>query len=159
MSAPCDEFIFLDPGHLVDEDLELVLTETDPGDAARGLIPQYSFVMRVAGCAEEAGCVSLRVGLTEKLKQFGGNLGYGVHENLRGHRYAARACMLLFPLARRHGLTTLWVTCGVDNKGSRRTCEIMGGQYVDTIDAEIEPGKFRPTCRYRVDMGNAETFP
>ena len=35
---------------------------------------------------------------------------------------------LLLPLARRHGLQTVWITCNPDNWASRRTCELAGAE-------------------------------
>jgi tagatose 1,6-diphosphate aldolase len=144
----------MDPLPLVDEDLELILVRTAPGDSSQGLVPQYEFELRLTGRPVKVGHIHFRVGYTEKLDRFGGNLGYGVDENFRGHNYAARGCRLLFHLAKRHGLKKLWITCSPENTASRRTCELMGAYYVDTIDAEIEPGKYRPTCRFIVDLGD-----
>lgn len=151
------EFHFLDPGRLVDDDLELVLVKTTPGDPDQGLVPQYEFELRLTDQSVKIGSIRFRVDFTEKLKRFSGNIGYEVEENYRGHRYAARACRLLFPLAAAHGLSKLWITCSPDNAASRRTCELIGARYLDTIEAEIQPGKLRPTCRFVVEVKqNAE---
>ena len=156
MTKTPSDLQFLVPGALVDGDLELALVKTVPGDSNRGLVPQYEFDLRLTGSSIKVGHVHFRVGYTRKLNRFGGNLGYGVEEHYRGRRYAARACRSLFPLARRHGLRTLWITCSPDNAASRRTCELMGARYVDTIDAETEPGQYRPTCRFTVDLGDEQ---
>ena len=42
------EFEFLDPGPLVDGDLELVLASAKPCDTRRGLVPQYEFELRLS---------------------------------------------------------------------------------------------------------------
>jgi predicted acetyltransferase len=149
------EFQFLDSGPLVDGDLELVLANAEPRDTRRGIVPQYEFELRLTGATVKIGLVKLRISLTHELELFGGNLSYDVDEAYRGHRYAARASRLLFPLARRHGLKSLLITCAPDNAASRRTCELIGARYVDTIDVEIEPGKRRPTCRFVVDLESA----
>ena len=60
-----------------------------------------------------------------------GNVGYLIHKPWRGHHYAARACRLLFSLARRHGLEKLYITCQPDNAASARTCELAGGRLVE----------------------------
>jgi len=143
------------PGRLRDGDLELVLTATQPGDAKRGLVPQYEFEMRLVGSGTKVGHLHFRIGLTGELKRFGGNLGYDVEAAYRGHRYAARACRLIFPLARQHGLRELWVTCAPENTPSRRTCEIIGAKHLDTVSAEASPGQPRPTCRYVIDLTTA----
>jgi predicted acetyltransferase len=149
------EFQFLDPGPLVDGDLELVLASAKPHDTRRGVVPQYEFELRLTGTTIKIGLVKLRICLTDKLELYGGNLSYDVEEGHRGHRYAARACRLLSPLARRHALKSLLITCAPDNVASRKTCDLIGARYVDTIDVEIEPGKRRPTCRFVVDLESA----
>jgi predicted acetyltransferase len=152
MSTEYADFRFLDPGLLVDGDLELVLVKAQPCDTGYGVVPQYEFELRRTGTTPQIGLVKLRIHLTEELKRFGGNLSYDVDEAYRGHRYAARACLLLFTLAKRHGLESLLITCAPDNRASRRTCELIGGRYVDTVDVEIEPGRHRPTCRFAVTL-------
>ena len=157
MTLDQTEFCFLDPGHLVDDDLELFLFKTTPGDPDQGFVPQYEFELRLTDQSVKIGCIRFRVGLTEQLKRFAGNIGYEVDEGYRGHRYAARACRLLFPLATALGLSELWITCSPDNAASRRTCERIGAHYLDTIDVEIEPGRLRPTCRYIVELKQEAT--
>ena len=149
-NAECELY---DPGRLVDGDLELVVDETRSADAEIGQVPQYRFTMRLVGGGVTVGRVVLRIRCTERLKRYGGNLSYDVLEEYRGNRYAARGCRLLFPLARLHGLDCLLITCRGDNEASKKTCELMGATYVDTIETEREPGEFGPTCRYRVELG------
>jgi len=85
-----------------------------------------------------------------------GHLAYGVLPEFRGHHYAARACRLLLPLARSHGMTELWVTCNPDNWASRRTCELAGAVLVDTVDLPEDIDMYqeeeRQKCRYRLGL-------
>jgi predicted acetyltransferase len=152
MTTEQSEFRFLDSGPLVDGDIELILAKAEPRDTGLGVVPQYDFELRLTGTTQKIGLLKLRIVLTDKLEHFGGNLSYDVDEGYRGHEYAARGCRLLFPLARRHGLKSLLITCAPDNVASRRTCERIDARYVDTIEAEIEPGKHRPTCRFVVTL-------
>jgi predicted acetyltransferase len=149
-------FEFHDPGELVDGDLELVLAGTYPGDPARGYVPAYRFKMRLAGHDEDAGSIELRVGNTRHLAMYAGHIGYAVEPRHRGHHCAARACRLLLPLARSHGLRTLWITCNPDNLASRRTCELAGAEYVETVDLPAENEMYRrgerQKCRYRLQL-------
>jgi tagatose 1,6-diphosphate aldolase len=155
MTTEPPPFRFLNPGPLVDGDLELVLVSAEPCDTRHGVVPQYNFEMRLTGMATKIGLIKFRPHLTDKLKQYGGNLSYDVDEGYRGHRYAARGCWLLFPLARGHRLRSLLVTCDPDNVASCRTCELIGARCADTIEAEIEPGKYRRTCRFVVGLEHA----
>jgi tagatose 1,6-diphosphate aldolase len=145
-----DGFEFRDPGTLIDGDLELHLIERSPGNAQKGIVPEYKFEMRRSSSPEAIGYIKLRVTLTLKLRMYGGHIGYSVEPAYRGHRYAARSCRLLFPLAAEHGIDPILITCAEDNAASRCTCEIIGGELVRIDTIEIEPGLWRPTCYYHV---------
>ena len=149
-------FTFHDPGPLVDGELELVLVETTPEDPSKGWVPAYYFQMRVGGAPQPAGSLTLRVGDTEEIVGFFGHIGYGVEPAYRGRRYAARACMLVLPLARLHGLNPLWITCNPDNVASVRTCELLGATLAGVVDVPpglplYERGE-QLKCRYRLDL-------
>ena len=139
---------------LVDGELELHLIERTLADRERNRVPAYRFELRVGG--EKVGSASLRVGATEYLERYAGHIGYGVEYAFRGRRYAARACMLLFDVARQHGMTTLWVTCNPENVASRRTCERIGGELVDIVDLPEDTDMYkegeRQKCRYRIRL-------
>ncbi len=149
-------FKFLNPGHLVDDDLELVLVEEYPGNASIGYVPAYKFEMQFAGTDTKVGNIELRVGDTHHIVMYGGHIAYGVLPQYRGHRFAARACNLLFPLARSHGMETLWITCNPDNIASRRTCELAGGELVEIVDLPGDTDMYqqgeRQKCRYRFQL-------
>ena len=149
-------FKFHDPGKLIDEDLELVLAENYPGNPVTGFVPAYKFKMRLAGQDKEIGRIDLRVGNTNHIVMYGGHIGYGVIPEYRGRRYAARAFRLLLPLARRHGLKTLWITCNPDNLASRGTCDLAGARLVEIVDLPEDTDMYqegeRQKCRYRLDL-------
>jgi len=179
-------FQFLDPGPLIDHELELV-APTDrhidevlascqhplpvrdapgeksltrqklldflniapagkqPADVSRGWVPAYHFWMRLAAPIAAtingepsapitiAGGLGLRIGNNKEIELYSGNIGYHVYPPARGHHYAERACRLVMPLAKRHGLAYLWITTNPDNVPSRRTCERLGAQLIDTV--------------------------
>jgi predicted acetyltransferase/protein associated with RNAse G/E len=149
-------FDFYEPGQLTDEELELLLIEKDPGNPKINYVPAYHFKMVRMGEDLQIGSIDLRIGNTYNLVMFGGHIGYRVEPEYRGHHYAARACKLLLPLARRHGLKTLWITCNPDNIASRRTCELAGAELVEIIDLPEDNDMYqegeRQKCRYRLDL-------
>ncbi len=150
------QFNWTDPGELVDDDLMLLLAEKSPADPSKGYVPTYKFEMRLVGTPEKIGNIDLRVGETERLRMYGGQLAYGVTPDFRGHRYAARACRLLLQLAKQHGMSELWITCNPDNIASKRTCELAGAIFVEVVDLPEDIDMYqegeRQKCRYRIDL-------
>jgi predicted acetyltransferase len=130
---PANPFEFLDVTLPADGDLRLVLAECTPAGNGPWGVPAYSFRMRNPG-GEYLGRIRLRVGWSEDVIRYAGHVGYAVEPAHRGRRYAERACRLIIPLAKRHGMTSLWITCQPDNAPSRRTLERLGAECVGVID-------------------------
>ena len=142
----------LDPGPLEDRDLRLVFSDFAPHPVHR--VPCSFFQMIDTASGTEAGTINLRLGWDENLILYAGHIGYGVHENCRGRRYAARSVSLLKPLARLHGFTELWITCDPGNTASRRTCDLAGAEFVEIVDlpptSHYYARGLRHKCRYRL---------
>ena len=122
----------LDPGRLQDRGLRLELAEFSPHVVH--LVPTYHFRMIDAETEFEAGTINLRLGWDDNLILYAGHIGYGVHEAFRGRRYASRSVVLLKALARRHGFSEMWITCNPENLASKRSCELAGAEYIETVD-------------------------
>jgi predicted acetyltransferase len=129
-----------------------------PGDSRRGYVPSYHFWMRMndSSPVRIAGSLSLRIGDSSNIVQYIGHIGYQVYPPARGRHLAERSCRLLLPLARQHGLETLWITCNPDNIASRRTCERLGAMLIDIVpvprDHELYARGDHEKCRYRLDL-------
>ena len=115
---------------LRDGEIFLRLNRTSDAQPEKNWVPAYYFDICLPDGTGIGQC-DLRIGHNERL-YYGGNIGYGVDEAHRGHRYAAKACELLFRLARKHGLEYVIITCDPSNKASARTCELAGGEYLET---------------------------
>ena len=126
-------------------------------DEAVGAAPTYHFWMRDASRPELpiAGGINLRVGHGRDLELYYGHVGYHVYPPHRGRHLAERAVRLLLPLAARHGLSPLWITCNPDNFASVRTCERLGGTLVETVvvphDHPLYARGEVAKCRFRID--------
>jgi len=135
-----------------DRDLWLELRIREPENPARGWVPAYRFAMRLDGVGHAVGRLGFRVGTTHTIERYAGHLGYEVSPAFRGNRLAERSCRLIFSLARRHGFQELWITCNPDNWPSRRTCERLGAELIDTVDVPRDSDVFGPgserKCRY-----------
>jgi len=142
------KFTFFDPGILVDDDLELVLVGKIPADPVTGYVPYYQFEMRSEGNATPLGSIRLRIGPARKLR-YAGNIGYEVNTEHRSHRYAARSCRLILPLARAHDLKAVWLTVAPDNRPSQKTCLAAGAEYIETIRLPKDHVMYHQGSHYR----------
>ena len=148
-----NDFEFIDPGVMIDGELELKLEEASPYYPEKGFVPAYKFLMLDTNTKASFGYIDLRVGLTKKLKEYGGHIGYQVEETHRGHRYATRSCRLLFPLIRKLGINPVVITCAPDNLASVKTIESLGSVLIETKSVEMEPDIFRLTSIYHLFLG------
>lgn len=74
----------------------------------------------------------------------------------RRNGYASRAVRLIVALARRCGVSPLWVLIEPDNAASRKMVERAGFHLVDTVDTLPEGvalGLGPRVCRYAVRSG------
>jgi tagatose 1,6-diphosphate aldolase len=125
-------FAFLQPGRLVDDDLELVLVKKEPANPSKGYVPCYHFEMRRTNTSSVLGSIRLRIGSARVLR-YPGHIGYYVKKHCRGKHYAARSCKLLLPLAQAHGLKAVWLCCDVGNIASQKSCVRAGARRMGTL--------------------------
>lgn len=124
--------LFYDTDFLEDAEIKLVLERTADEDPVRKWVPAYYFCI-CSKRGEPMGRCDLRIGYNEGL-YYGGHIGYAVNEEYRGRHYAAKACKLLFELAKKHGMDHLYITCDPDNIPSRRTCERLHGELLEIAE-------------------------
>ena len=155
------DFEFNDYGVLSDGEIQLVVRTKHPVDKIRGYLPVYQFDILLPGKMDPIGFVSLRIGNTKHVVMYAGHIGYRIYKQYRGHQYAAKACNLVKQVAIDHGLKTLWITCNPDNLPSRRTCEILGSEFVEIVDVPEDTAMYREgdrqKCRYRWDLGGLDS--
>lgn len=124
--------MFFNTDFLKNDEITLVLEKTVDGDVEKDWVPAYHFAI----CDDKGtklGTCDLRIGHNEKI-YYGGNIGYRVKEEYRGHHYAGKACLLLFELARKHDMGYLIITCNPDNYASKKTCEYLGGELLEVVE-------------------------
>lgn len=123
---------FVDISSLRDGELTLVLQRAAPADPVKDWLPAYHFHICLPDGTRIGRC-DLRIGHNRK-SYFGGNIGFTVFSDYRGHHYAEKACRLLFELAKKHEMDYLIITCRPDNIASRRTCERLGGELLEIAE-------------------------
>ena len=147
--------VFYNTGFLESDEIKLVLERTREEDPARKRVPAYCFLI----CDKQdhtIGNCDLKIGYSDSL-YYSGHIGYEIHEKYRGHHFAAKACRMLFDLAKKHGMNYLYITCTPDNWPSRKTCERLGGKLLEIAelpedhDLRVESGHTHE-CIYRFDI-------
>ena len=127
---------FIELPELSDGVIHLVCTAKKPGDSEKKYVPAYDFA--ICKGSEKIGEINLRIGYggfgpDESSLYYGGHIGYGVDEKHRGNGYAVRACRLLLPVAKTHGMIKLLITNNVTNAASRLVCEKLGTKFIRTV--------------------------
>ncbi len=107
--------------------IELICLKKSPAIPEKNFVPAYEFA--IVKDNEAVGHVHLRIGYTTSL-YYGGQIGYGINEPHRGNGYAEKACRLMAPIMKAHGMTRVLITNNRDNAASRRTCEKLGAKLL-----------------------------
>lgn len=123
---------FLNTDFLAGDEVKLILDHTAEGNPEKNWVPAYHFNICTSD-GKKMGKCDLRVGYTEGL-YFGGHIGYRIDPEFRGHHYAAKACELLFLLARKHDMDYVYITCNPENAASRKTCEYLHGELLEIVE-------------------------
>lgn len=123
---------FLNTDFLIGTEVQLILNHTAEGNPEKNWVPAYFFDICDLTGTKMGGC-DLRIGYNDNL-YFGGHIGYHIDPDYRGHHYAAKACKLLFLLAKKHGMEYLYITCDPDNWPSRKTCEYLHGTLLGIME-------------------------
>jgi ribosomal-protein-alanine N-acetyltransferase len=127
---------FIDLPELSDGIIHLVCTSKRQAIPEKKYVPAYDFA--ICKGSEKVGEINLRIGYCgfgpdESSLYYGGQIGYGVDEKYRGNGYAVRACRLLLPVAKAHGMMKLLITNNVTNTASKRVCEKLSARFIRTV--------------------------
>ena len=146
--------MFYDTNFLKSSEVRLILERTAEGDPEKNWVPAYHFAICDTNDTKMGVC-DLRIGHNEML-YYGGNIGYRIEEEYRGHHYAGKACRLLFELAKKHELGYVIITCDPDNTASRKTCEYAGGTLLEIAelpkDNDMRSRGETEKCIFRFDL-------
>ena len=99
-----------------------------------GYVPQTLFWLYVDGAP--AGMGKIRHELNESSRLVGGNIGYGIRPTERRKGYNKMNLYLGLIEAKKIGLDKVMLDCDVENLGSSKTMEALGGKLERT---EIDP--------------------
>ena len=101
------------------------LAEVEAGERLDGFVPATFLVAEAEGVI--VGRTSIRHRLNAELAVVGGHIGYCVLPAHRGRGHATEILRQSLPVARRHGVTRVLLTCDETNLASRKVIEHCGG--------------------------------
>ena len=134
--------------------VELRWTGRSAADPVKGWVPTEDFAIVAADVT--VGAIVLRLGDTESLRRYGGQVGYRVAPAHQRRGYATEALRLLMPIAVTHGFAELWVTCRPGNIASRRVLEKAGARFVEVVKTPTDSDLFArgdwEMCRYLLEL-------
>ena len=115
-----------------------------------GRCPAKTFLLIRENDNRIVGTINVRWNLTEKMKQFGGNIGYSIRPTERRKGYNKINLYLGLMEAQKIGLDKVKLVCETSNLGSVKTIESLGGALEKT---EIDPydGVLTSTYSFNID--------
>jgi predicted acetyltransferase len=92
-----------------------------------GFVPNSTYWL--VSQSEIVGVSNVRHGLTPRLRNEGGNIGYGVRPSVRGRGFGVELLRQTLGKAKEIGLTKVLLTCGKNNIASVRVILANGGVF------------------------------
>ena len=124
-------------GYTFEQALERCLNMKDKEYARKlGRCQSKTFLLIRENDNKIVGTINVRWNLTESMKQFGGNIGYGIRPTERRKGYNKINLYLGLIEAQKLGLDRVMLGCDVNNLGSAKTMQSLGGVLERT---EVDP--------------------
>lgn len=95
------------------------------------LVPSESYLLVREEDNKVVGMINLRLVLNESLKKFGGHIGYGIRPSERRKGYNKVNLYLILKRCCELGLEEVLLDCSINNPGSYKTMESLGGVRID----------------------------
>lgn len=112
-------------------------------------VPARTYFLVRSNDNKIVGMINIRLALNEKLKRYGGHIGYSIRPTERGKGYNKINLYLGLIEARKLGLDKVMLDCDVNNLGSARTMQALGGILERT---EVDPYDGLLTSVYWFDV-------
>lgn len=98
------------------------------------------------------GIINIRLALNEKLKNYGGNIGYSIRPSERGKGYNNINLYLGLKVCNDHNIEEVLLDADLDNPASWKTMEFFGGKRVREYFSEFDQ---KDCCFYKINIKNA----
>ncbi len=93
-------------------------------------VPTKTFFLVRESDNRIVGMINIRLALNEKLKKFGGHIGYGIRPTERQKGYNKINLYLALLECQKHNIKEVLMDCDKDNIGSAKTIHALGGKLV-----------------------------
>ncbi len=102
-------------------------------------VPAKTYFLVRENDGKIVGMINIRLALNEKLKRYGGHIGYSIRPTERGKGYNKINLYLALKVCDSYGIATVLLDADLDNPASWKTMEALGGvrirEYYDDINA------------------------
>lgn len=137
-------------GYTFEQALEVCLRMQDEEYAKKlGRCQSKTFLLIRENDDRIIGAINVRWNLPESMKQFGGNIGYGIRPTERRKGYNKINLYLGLIEAQKLGLDLAMLDCDVNNLGSVKTMQALDGKLERT---EVDPSDGILTSVYWFDV-------
>ena len=93
-------------------------------------VPARTFFLVREGDGRIVGMINIRLALNEKLRRYGGHIGFSIRPTERGKGYNKINLYLGLKVCARYGIGQVLLDADLDNPASWRTMEALGGKRV-----------------------------
>ena len=76
------------------------------------------------------GMINIRLALNERLKKFGGHIGYSIRPTERQKGYNKVNLYLALEVCQQHGIKEVFMDCDKENPASAKTMQSLGGKLI-----------------------------
>ncbi len=127
-------------GYTFEQALEGCLNMQDEEYAKKlGRCQSKTFLLIRKNDNKIVGTINVRWNLPESMKQFGGNIGYGIRPTERRKGYNKINLYLGLIEAQKLGLDRVMLDCDVNNLGSAKTMQSLGG-VLEKTEVDLSDG-------------------
>lgn len=93
-------------------------------------VPARTFFLVRESDGMIVGMINIRLALNEKLRRYGGNIGYSIRPSERGKGYNNINLYLGLKVCAQHGIEHALLDADLDNPASWKTMEALGGKRI-----------------------------
>lgn len=98
------------------------------------------------------GMINIRLTLNKRLQECGGHIGYGIRPSERQKGYNKVNLYLALIRCQELGIENVYLDCDIDNPGSYKTMEALGGIRIAEYTSQYHEGK---AYRYIINVNDA----